>query len=345
MHSPENRTGGATAVGALAPASALGPIGRLREWLGGGGGGALPPSQPPDGSDEEDDSMLRMSFMEHLQELRKRIISCIVGLCVACGVSLFLSEPLWNIVSQPAVQALKDLGVNPPHLHAIEAMEGITIIWFKLPILVGIFLASPWVLYQVWAFISPGLYRRERRLAAPFILSSAGLFITGGVFAYFVVFRFAIKFLLGIGMGNNVDPVVSMSSYFNIFCNVVLGVALVFEIPVLLFFLTLLRIVSPAFLLRNSRYAILVIFLLAAVITPTPDAFNLMLFAMPMCLLFFIGVFASFLLVMKREGRAFPWRTAITIVTVVLFLAGLGLWLATTHFGYKLVPHWPFLVR
>ncbi len=289
--------------------------------------------------------MLRMSFLEHLQELRSRLIKCIVGLCVACGVSLFFSNALWDVVSQPAVQALKTLGINPPELALIQPMEGITIIWFKLPIVVGLFLASPWVLYQVWAFISPGLYRRERRFAAPFIICSAGLFIAGGLFAYFVVFRFAITFLLGIGMGNHVHPVVSMSEYFNIFCNVVLGVGVVFEIPVLLFFLTLLRIVSPAFLLRNSRYAILVIFLIAAVVTPTPDAFNLMLFAIPMCLLFFVGVFASYLLVLRREGRPFPWRTTITIITGVLILFGLGLYVAVTHFGYKVVPHWPFLVR
>ena len=248
-------------------------------------------------------------------------------------------------MSQPAVQALTTLGVKPPELALIEPMEGITIIWFKLPLVVGLFLASPWVLYQVWAFISPGLYRHEKRFAAPFIICSAGLFIVGGLFAYYVVFRFAITFLLGIGMGNHVHPVVSMSEYFNIFCNVVLGVGLVFEIPVLLFFLTLLRIVSPAFLLRNSRYAILVIFIIAAVVTPTPDAFNLMLFAIPMCMLFFVGVFASYLLVLKREGRAFPWRIAMTIVIGVLLLMGGSIAIAITHFGYRVVPHWPFLVR
>jgi sec-independent protein translocase protein TatC len=345
MHSPDNLTGGAVPGGSVATSSEPGPIGKLRAWLGGAGGGALPPSPPHEGDEEEDDGMMRMSFLEHLQELRSRLIKCIIGLCVAFGVSLFLSNPLWDIVSQPAVQALRNLGINPPHLHQIEPMEGITIIWFKLPLIVGIFLASPWVLYQVWAFISPGLYRRERRFAAPFILCSAGLFITGGVFAYYVVFRFAIEFLLGIGIGHNVDTTVSMNSYFNIFCNVVLGVSVVFEIPVLLFFLTLLRIVSPTFLLRNSRYAVLVIFLLAAVVTPTPDAFNLMLFAIPMCLLFFVGVFASHLLVLKREGRGFPWRTSITIVIGVLLLIAAVTYVSITHFGYKVVPHWPFLVR
>jgi sec-independent protein translocase protein TatC len=287
-----------------------------------------------------------MSFMEHLQELRSRILKALAGLGVAFVLSLTFCSPLWDIVRQPAVYALTTLGVNPPHLHTITTMESFTVIWFKLPVLCAIFIASPWILYQVWAFISPGLYKRERRMAAPFILISAGLFITGGLFAYFVLFRYAITFLLGIGLGNGVDPVVSISSYFDLFVNVMLGVALVFELPVLIFFLTLLRILSPAFMLRHSRYAILAIFIIAAIVTPTPDAFNLMLFAVPMCLLFYVGIFASYLLVLHRENRRFPWRkTIITLVCVALLLLGVGLYMATTKYGLKLVPHWPFLIH
>src|SRR6202171_410239 len=155
-------------------------------------------------------------------------------------------------------------------------MEGFSIIWVKLPLLCSIFLASPWILYQLWAFIAPGLYKRERKWATPFILITAGLFIGGGVFAYFVAFRYGLEFLLGIGMMNNVQPVVSITEYFDLFVNVTLGVALVFELPVLIFLLTLLRILSPRFLLRHSRYAVLIIVIVAAIITPTPDVFNLM---------------------------------------------------------------------
>jgi sec-independent protein translocase protein TatC len=127
---------------------------------------------------------------------------------------------------------------------------------------------------------------------------------------------------------------------------VILGVALVFELPVLMFFLTLLRILSPGFMLRHSRYAILAIFIIAAIVTPTPDAFNLMLFAVPMCLLFYIGIFASYLLVLRREHRKFPWRiTIITLVIIVLLLIGIFLYLSITKYGYRLVPHWPFLTH
>ena len=185
-------------------------------------------------------------------------------------------------------------------------MEGFSIIWVKLPLLCSVFLASPWILYQAVAFIAPGLYQKERRWAIPGILSTAGLFIGGGLFAYFLAFRFGLEFLLGIGMMNGVQPVVTITEYFDLFVDVTLGVGLVFEMPVLIFFLTLIRLASPRFLLRHSRYAILAIVIIAAIVTPTPDVFNLMLFAVPMTLLYFVGVFAGYLLVLRREGRALP---------------------------------------
>ncbi len=288
--------------------------------------------------------MLRMSFLEHLQELRSRIIRALWGLAAAFLVSLTFSNELWNFVSQPAVQALKTLGY-PPTLKQITPMESFNVIWFKLPCLVAIFIGSPWVLYQVWAFISPGLYRKERRWAVPFVLTSAGLFILGGLFAYFVAFRYGLTFLLSIGGGNHVEPMVSISEYFDLFVNVILGVGLVFELPVLIFFLTLLRIVKPAFLVRHSRYAILIIFILAAVVTPTPNVFNMMLFAVPMCLLFYVGIFAGYLLVLRREHRRFPWRkTLIIVLTLLLLLAVVG-YIAVARHAIKLVPYWPFLIH
>jgi sec-independent protein translocase protein TatC len=311
------------------------------------GGGKKPPTPPPpsggDGDDDED-GMLRMSFLEHLEELRARIIRALLGVAVAFGLCVFFMEKLWAIVSAPAVSALTTLKYDP-ELVQISPMEAFNIIWVKLPILCSVFIASPWILYQVWAFISPGLYRRERKWAAPFVLGSAGLFITGGLFAYFVAFRYGLTFLLGIGRGNAVKPMVSITEYFDLFVNVTLGVGLVFELPVIIFFLVLLRIVTPSFLINHSRYAILAIFIIAAIVTPTPDVFNLMLFATPMCLLFYVGIFAGYLLVLHRENRRFPWRKAITIIITVLLLLALVLYLAITKYGVKVVPHWPFFIR
>jgi len=311
-------------------------IDRLRQRLGGAG---IPPG--PNDSDDEEDGMLRMSFLEHLEELRSRIIKCLWGVAVAFTLSLLYSEKLWAAVCQPAAAALKALHYEPT-LWATDPMEGFMIIWFKLPVVIAIFAASPWVLYQVWAFISPGLYRRERKWAVPFILCSAGLFIMGGLFAYFVVFRFGLTFLLGVGQGNYVKAICTVTHYFDLFVDVILGVGLVFELPVLIFFLTLLRIVTPSFLMNHSRYAILIIFILAAVITPTPDVFNMMLFALPMTALFYVGIFAGYLLVLHRENRRFPWRNAILIGIAVLLLLGVAAYFALPHWGIHLVPRWPF---
>jgi sec-independent protein translocase protein TatC len=308
-----------------------------------------PPPAPPavaeEEEDEDEEGMLRMSFLEHLEELRRRILYALGGLGVAFVVSLTFSNQLWQVVQEPATAALANLGYKDATLVFTSPMESFSIIWVKLPLLTGIFLASPWLLYQVWAFVAPGLYKRERRWAAPFILCSAGLFIAGGLFAYFVAFRFGLTFLLGIGHGVGVRPMITITDYFDIFVNVILGIGIVFELPVLIFFLTLLRIASPRFLVRNARYAVLGIVVLAAIITPTPDVVNLMLFSVPMVLLYFVGVFASYLLVLSRENQRFPWAIFLIAVAVPLALAAAGVYLAVARYGYNLVPYWPFLTR
>jgi len=303
-----------------------------------------PPPPPAAPEDHEEAGMLRMSFMEHLEELRSRILKAVYGLVVAFVVSLVYAGKLWDIISDPAVEALKHLHVEPPQLAQLTPMEGFSIIWVKLPLLCSVFIASPWIVYQIWAFISPGLYKKERRWALPFVLITAGLFITGGLFAYFLAFRFGLEFLLGIGMSNNVRPVVSITEYFDLFMNVTLGVGLVFELPVLIFLLTLLHVVSPRFLLRHSRYAILIIVIAAAIITPTPDVFNLMLFAIPMCALYFVGVFLSYLIVLRREGQRFPWKPAIRIAFICLLVVA-AIWGLLAYFHLHLLRQWPFITR
>jgi len=307
-----------------------------------------PPPPPADEEDDEDDDeeqgMLRMSFMEHLEELRSRLLRAVSGLIVVFILSIGFCKDLWNVVSAPAVAALTHLGINPPNLAIIEPMENFNVIYLKLPLLVSLFVGSPWIFYQVWAFISPGLYKREKKWAVPFIVSTAGLFIAGGCFAYFVAFRYGLEFLLGIGRDIHVTPVVSISRYFDLFVNVTLGVGLVFEMPVIIFFLTLLRLASPRFLLKHSRYAILAITVIAAIVTPTPDVFNMMLFAVPMVLLFFVGLFAAFLLVMKREGQKFPWWKVVVGLLILLLVVGGVVALLVLHYHFRLLPHWPFLL-
>ena len=311
-----------------------------------GGGSRKPPDPPePPEEDPEDEGMLRMSFLEHLEELRKRLLLAIGGVGVAFFLSLFFSNQLWLMVSEPAVASLKRLHVDPPVLIMISPMDGFQIIWMKLPILSAVFIASPWILYQVWAFIAPGLYPKERRWASPFVISSAGLFIVGGLFAYFIAFRYGLEFLLGMGLDLNVRPMVSITEYYDLFVDVMLGVGLIFEIPVLIFLLTLIRVVSPAFLVNHSRYAILAIVALAAVITPTGDVFNLALFATPMILLFYVGIFAGYILVLKREKRRFPWKVFTRWFLIVLLVVIVLTLIAAKYYGYHFAPTWPFLTK
>ena len=311
------------------------------------GSSGAPPFVPTDPDspeeDDDDDGMLRMSFLEHLEELRSRIIKSIAGLGTAFLLTVIFANELWNVVQQPIQVILKEIGGK---LVILSPMDAFMIIWVKLPLLASLFIASPWVLFQVWSFIAPGLYKKERRLAVPFILSSAGLFILGGCFAYFVAFRFGLRFLLSIATNLNVEPSISVVEYFDLFVNVILGIAVVFELPILVFFLILLRIVTPTFLMANSRYAILGIVVLAAVVTPTPDVVNLMIFALPMIFLYFLGVFAGWLFVMRRDKIPFPWGKAFLYVVMPLVLTvGVTLFLLVNKFGYKFVQTWPFLSK
>jgi sec-independent protein translocase protein TatC len=150
------------------------------------------------------------------------------------------------------------------------------------------------------------------------------------------VFRYALVFLLGIGEDASVTSLISIDDYFTNFVNVMLGISVVFELPVLIFFLTLIRVASPSFLMRHSRYAILAIVILAALVTPSPDAFNLTLFAVPMILLYFLGVFVSYLLVLRREGRKFPWKIFLVWLVAMLAVVGIGM----AYMGY-----WRLLIK
>lgn len=320
------------------------------------GGTALPavasPPPPSSGSsssssddDEDDDGMLRMSFLEHLEELRSRLLKCLAGLGVAFMLALIFAPQMWVLVQQPAETALRDLGFAP-RLIQQSPIDGFMTIYVKLPMLAAIFLASPWVLWQVWSFVAPGLYQRERRFAGPFVLTSAGLFICGGLFAYFVAFRFGLKFLLGVGKDIKVEPLISIVEYLDLFINVTLGVGIVFEIPILIFFLIMLRLTTPKFLIEHSRYAILGIVVVAAVVTPTPDVVNLMIFSLPMILLYFVGVFAGWILTLKRDGKSFPWLKVILWIGLPLVLTGgITVWLMVAKFGYRLISQWPFLLK
>src|SRR5215472_15432517 len=277
--------------------------------------------------DDDQAGMLRMSFMEHLEELRARILKALWGFGAIFLVCVLFSYPLFKIVERPGLIALKNTGVPGAHFVQTNVMESFSIIWVWTPVVAALFLGSPWILWQAWAFISPGLY------------------LAGGLFGYFVAFPYSMSFLFGIGSPADILPLITIDDYFDKFVDVLLGIGLAFELPVLIFFLSLLRVVSPAFLLNHSRYAIIVILVVASLATPSPDAFTMMLFAAPMCMLFFLGIFASYLLVLRREHRRFPWKAFLTWVAVTMALVAFAALIAVVEFQHHLTWRPPLLVK
>jgi sec-independent protein translocase protein TatC len=171
----------------------------------------------------------------------------------------------------------------------------------KIAALAGLFLTSPFVLYQVWLFISPGLYRNEKRYVMPFMASTIALFTAGGYFGYKIVYPRALEFL--IGFGTQFTPMITISEYTSLFLSIVLGMGLIFEMPILIFFLALMGIINASFMWNNFRYAILIIFIIAGIVTPSPDVMSMLIFAAPMVALYAVSIGIAWL-VHPKQRRA-----------------------------------------
>lgn len=311
------------------------------------GGAAPPPPPSTDDEDDDEDDMARMSFLEHLEELRRRILRAVGGLvivylgCITFANALlgFVLVPFYSAVAMiqtPAGEGLTIINTRP--------LEQFQVVYIYVPLLAAVFIASPWLMYQAWQFIAPGLYRKEKRWALPFIFTTATLFILGGVFCYFVALPTALHFLLTVSI-DDVVPYIAVSEYLYLFMLLEIGLGLVFQLPVLIFFFTLMRLTSPRFLLRNVRYAVLIMFATAAIITPTGDPLTMTLFAGPMILLYFVGIGASWLLVLRREGRSLPWlRIFIVLVVFFALVAALILYMHQYH-GYEFSTEFPWFVK
>jgi len=237
-----------------------------------------------------------MTLVEHLEELRKRLLRALIAPAVAFAacwpmrekIGDYLAQPIYDVL--PAGTKLAFLGISDPF-----------ILYFKMTALVSVFVASPFVFYQIWMFVAPGLYQKERRYAIPFILFATFFFAAGGIFAYKVAFPFAIQFL--IGMGASFEPVITAERYYRFLMYIIFGLGLMFELPVLIFLLAGIGVVTPGFLMRHFRWAVVIIFILAAFVTPTPDVVNLCIFAVPTIGLYLLGVGAA-ALAAKAKKRA-----------------------------------------
>lgn len=255
-----------------------------------------------DGPAEERQERLggSMSFLEHLEELRRRIFLSAIGVVVGFCACFAYADQIYGFMEKPLLAAYKVNGLGAQKLVYLNPIDPFNL-YIQLALIAGLFLASPWVLYQVWLFISPGLYRRERRYVVPFVFCTSALFISGGVFAYYYAFPIVLKFL--VGYAHRFQPAVTVNEYFKLFATIVLGSGLVFELPTLIFFLALLGIVNSRFLIRNFRYAVLVIFIVAAAVTPTSDLTTMLVFATPMLVLYTLSIGVAYLFGKDRRRK------------------------------------------
>ncbi|MBV8205953.1 MAG: twin-arginine translocase subunit TatC [Acidobacteria bacterium] len=245
------------------------------------------------------DNLASMSFLEHLEELRRRIVLSVVGVAAGFGVCWGFHEKIYQLMQRPIFTALAAEGMEQKlvYLNPIEPFN----MYVKMALIGGLFVASPWVLYQVWCFISPGLYRHEKRYVLPFLFSTVALFCAGGWFGYRIVYPRALEFL--VHFGRQFQPMITISEYTQLFLSIVLGMGAIFELPVLIFFLALMGIVNAGWMWRNFRYALLAIVVIAAIVTPTPDMINMCIFAAPMVALYLFSILIAYA-VHPRQRRA-----------------------------------------
>ena len=241
-----------------------------------------------------------MSLVAHLEELRKRIILSMCAVVVGFLSCWSFADRIFGLMQRPIIGALRHHGIagGLVYLNPTEPFN----LYLEVALVGGLFAASPFVFYQLWLFIAPGLYRTEKRYVLPFLLSTVGLFISGGLFGYKMVYPASLDFL--IGYGQRFQPMITIGEYTKLFVTITLGLGLIFEMPILVLFLALMRVITARWMLRNLRYSVLVIFIIAAIVTPTADILNMCLFAAPMVALYAISIGVAWLVNAKREPKA-----------------------------------------
>jgi sec-independent protein translocase protein TatC len=239
----------------------------------------------------------KMSLLQHLEELRKRVIIsvlAIIGCFLACW---WKADVIFAYMQRPIMKALTAHHMDTQLVYTAPT-EPFNL-YMKVGLVAGIFVASPIVLYQVWLFIAPGLFRNEKRYVLPFMSSTIALFLAGGIFGYIMVYPAALDFL--IGYGQQFKPMITITEYTDLFLTIIVGLGVVFEMPILIFFLALMGIVDAGWLWRNLRYSILIIFIIAAIVTPTTDILNMCIFAAPMIVLYLFSIGVAWLVHPKRR--------------------------------------------
>ncbi|HEY5998456.1 MAG TPA: twin-arginine translocase subunit TatC [bacterium] len=238
----------------------------------------------------------RQSFLSHLEELRSRLVKALLAVLVAFGLAYSQVDKIFSWLTVPLKTALP----NTP-LVMIRLTEGF-MTFLKLGLWTGLFLASPVVLYQIWAFIAPGLYRHERRLIGPLVVASTILFVAGAALAYYFALPFMLRYLMSGYSSEEVKPMLAVSSYVSSACLVMATAGLIFQIPLVMLLLARMGIIKAAQLAKNRKYVLLVSFVIGAVLSP-PDVFSQTLVSVPLFLLFEVSIWAIRVQDLLRRGK------------------------------------------
>jgi sec-independent protein translocase protein TatC len=253
--------------------------------------GALP--LPPD-DDDDVPAEGKMSFLEHLDELRKRIVHSAIAIAVCVVAGFYWINQIVNFILAPTRQALPT-GVKLIYTQPGEAFS----LYVQIALIMGVVLAAPFIMYQVWMFIAPGLYSNEKRLAIPFVLFTTLGFLLGAAFNHYIAFPFMMVFFASFNTPD-LAFMPKLDDVFGLYTKMLLGMGVVFQMPTVVFFLAKMKMVTARFLLKHFKYAFLIIFVAAAVITPTGDMMTQAIFAAPMIALYMLSIVVAWIVGPKR---------------------------------------------
>lgn len=237
-----------------------------------------------------------MTFLEHLEDLRKRLFNIFIGVFIAVIPCWVFAKDLYKIIAHPVTQYLP-AGTKLAYTHLTAPF----MLYMKIAFLAALVFTSPFVFLQIWYFVAPGLYQKEKKYVFPFVFFTTIFFALGLLFGYFLVFPWACRFFLQLG--SDFQPVITVDQYFTFALRVLLGIGLVFELPTLIYFLAKIGVVTARWMVHNFKYAVLVIFVIAAVITPTPDAITQSIVAVPMIGLYGLSILIALVVARNKERR------------------------------------------
>ncbi len=252
------------------------------------------PDEPKKDGPEDD---VHLTLMQHLEDLRRRLKWALLWIVIGFLVCYHWAKDLFHVLMRPVLASLPE---GEKALHFSSSIEPF-MIYLKVGLYAGLFVAIPAVLYQVWAFVAPGMYHREQRAIVPFVVSSSLMFLIGSAFCYFVILPPAFHFLIVEAAGPDIKPVLMMSDQLGLVLTLLVAFGIVFEIPLVLTSLSMLDIVNWRWLAKYRRHAIVVNVIIAAIVTPTGDPFNLALMAVPMILCYELGILGARLFAKKKN--------------------------------------------